>query len=173
MEPVDLTVLHAAIKLDLETAFPDLETVTYYSRENRKVDTPALFFELEEIEANDPFDSGGEQWSVLLHFVAYVLVDYKADLAKLETRVRAANIAGWIKGRRFGAPIGPAIIKGVVPEPFHESDETMEIGWTHEAYISESIWTGGDPIGEVYASVSPEIGPPNIDSYKKLYPLLT
>lgn len=169
----DLALLHDSIKSAIETEFPDLKEVSFYERAEKKFPTPSFRFEVEDIEPGQ--DTGGDQLDVVLHFSGYVIVNFREPMAKLAARVKAVNIAAFIRSNRFSSPVSGAALKGIEPDDFNtalgslvEADEyeVIRIAWTHEAALGASVWDGeAETINRVFVGFVPEIGIPHEPDY--------
>ena len=174
---LNLTTLHASIKSELTTAFPDVRYVDTYPRPGERINTPALLFELENIDVMQTGDVGTSQLPVTLVFNLYCVVSYKGT-GKLSVRLLAASVLGWLKGKRFGQSIGPAIPSGADPDvlsgdPANEY-EVFRISWRHEpCYLGASVWdsTGTVPT-EVNVGFDPNTGTPHVNEYITITPEL-
>lgn len=158
--PVDLSALHTAIKTALAAQF-SAATVDFYSRPGDKIASPSILFELEEIAAEDPDDIGTEQLAVTLRFNAYAVLSYKAG-NKLALRALAASLMAFVRGRRWGCPVGAANVLGAFPDRLEgqpEEYEVMRVEFEHEALLGADVWPGGSLPLEVYLGHSPLIGP--------------
>lgn len=169
----DLALLHQQIADAIKAEFPDLQEVSFYQRVEDKIDTPAFVFELEEIEPGE--ENPHDRLEVVLHFSGYLVLSFTAPLAKLAARVKAANVASFIRGNKFGAPVTSAVVKTIEPDDFNSAlgglmengaYEVMRIGWAHEAAIGKSVWDGeGETVSKVFVGFSPDIGVPNEPKY--------
>ena len=139
----DLSALHTAITAAIRAQFPDLKDVGAYPRPGEMVKTPAVYFELDAIEAaGDGNDT--EQVRCALTFNAYCVVSYKGT-GKLATRLLAANVMSWLRGKRFGQPIGIAQPMSADPDTFAgdagNEYECFRVMWRHEpVYLGTSVW---------------------------------
>ena len=157
---IQLPELHEAVKAALKAKFPQV-TVDYYSRPGEKIAIPAIFFELESIEAANPTDSGTEQLEVLLRFSAECITSYKHG-GKLSARLFAASVASFVQRNRFGKPITPGRFTSSASESFRQAEDAYEswsVKWTHMAYLGTSVWDDEGVIPEhVYLGFAPGIG---------------
>lgn len=164
---INITELHEAIGQALADEFP-AATVAAYGRPGEKLNVPAITFELDSIEPADPDDSGTEQLEVRLRFTAYVIHSYKQG-NKLAVRVMAANLARFIRGKRWGKPVGPAQFLASVPDTFDAENpeyEVWRVEWEHTACLGESVWDDSGLTPErVFVSTVPFIGIPNEPYY--------
>ena len=103
---INLADLHEAIGQEIADAFPSA-TVAAYGRPGEKLTVPAITFELDSIEPDEPSDVGSEQLQVRLRFTAYCIHSYKQG-NKLAVRVLAANLARFLRGKRWGEPVSAA-----------------------------------------------------------------
>lgn len=172
---VNLAALHQAIRTEIAAAFPDLKDVASYPRPGERVQTPAVFFELDAIEVPAPGDAGTDQVAAALAFNAYCVVSYKGT-GKLAVRLLAASLMSWLNGRKFGQAIGGAQPISADPDRFagdaDEEYEVFRVSWKHDpVYLGASIWdaTGVVPT-EVWLGIDPLTGAANIQHYKKLAP---
>ena len=173
---VDLTVLHTNITAAIRAQFPTLKDVGAYPRPGEMVKTPAVYFELDAIEVTDPVDAGTEQIRCALTFNAYCVVSYKGT-GKLATRVLAAQVMSWLRGKRFGQPIGIAQPMSADPDTFAgdagNEYECFRVMWRHEpVYLGTSVWdaTGVVPT-EVYLGIDPNTGAAHLSDYIKIVPV--
>lgn len=167
----NLDALHAAIKTVLAAKYPDA-TVDFYGRPGDRIQTPAILLELEDIQAQDPDDLGTEQLPAVLNFNAYVVLDFKAG-KKQAVKVLAADVATFIRGKRWGCPVGAASVVGAFPDVLagrEEAYEVMRVEFSHEVLLGQDIWTeDGQVPWKVYLGISPLVGPEFIEHYKLIY----
>lgn len=167
----NLNTLHDAIKAALAAKYPDA-TVDFYGRPGDRIQTPAIFLELEDIQAQDPDETGTEQLPVVLNFNAYVVLDYKVG-KKQAVKVLAADVATFIRGKRWGCPVGAASVVGAFPDALQgreDAYEVMRVEFAHEALLGADIWTDEGPVPwKVYLGIWPNIGPDHVDDYKLIY----
>ena len=171
----DLSALHTAIAAAIRAQFPDLKAVGAYPRPGEMVKTPAVFFELDSIEVTDPMDVGTEQVRCALTFNAYCVVSYKGT-GKLAARLLAASVMSWLRGKRFGQPIGIAQPMSADPDQFigdaSAEYECFRVMWRHEpVYLGTSVWdaTGVVPT-EVWLGIDPNTGAAHLGDYIKIAP---
>lgn len=163
---INLVDLHEAIGQALANAFPSA-TVAAYGRPGDRVPVPAITFELDSIEPGDPDDAGTEQLQVRLRFTAYCIHSYKQG-NKLAVRVLAANLAKFVRGKKWGKPITPAEFVASVPDSFDADPEyeVWRVEWEHTAMLGQSVWdTSGETPERVFVSTVPYIGIPNEPLY--------
>lgn len=163
---IDLTALHEAIKASLIDEFPSV-SVDYYDRPGEKLTTPAIRFELAEINPANPDDTGTEQLEVELRFSAECVYAYKSG-GKIGVRLLAASLAKFVQGNRFSSLISAGSFVSANPETFSDEYETWRVDWTHTALLGDSIWDGGIIPVEVNASAYPRIGTPFLTDYTRL-----
>lgn len=153
-EPINLDALHANIITALRTQYPTC-TVDDYPRPGDKITTPALFIELDDIQADDPPDMGSEQTPVMLRFNAYVVNDYKTG-KKRAVRTLAAAVMQFVRGKRWSLPVGQGMPISATPDQFQGSTqeyEVMRVEWEHEAILGIDVWIDdGDTPEEVNVS---------------------
>lgn len=152
--PVNIATLHANLKAALAAQFPAC-TVDYYPRPGDKITTPAIFIELDDIQAESPTDNGSEQTPVMLRFNAYVVESYKTG-KKLTVRTLAAAVMQFVRGKRWGSSAGAAIPVAATPDRFQgdtQEYEVMRVEWEHEALLGTDFWIdNGDTPTEVNVS---------------------
>jgi len=157
---IQLPELHEAIKAALIAKFPKV-TVDYYSRPGEKIAIPAIFFELESIEAANPSDNGSEQLEVLLRFSAECITSYKHG-GKLAARTFAASVASFVQRNRFGKPITPGRFTSSSMESFNAAEnayESWSVKWTNMAYLGTSVWDASGIVpSHVYLGFAPNVG---------------
>ena len=171
----NLEAMHAAITAAIQAQFPALKDVGAYPRPGEMVRTPAIYFELDAIEVTDPVDVGTEQVRCSLTFNAYCVVSYKGT-AKLATRLLAAQLMSWLRGKRFGQPVGIAQPMSADPDVFvgdaANEYEVFRVMWRHEpVYLGASVWdaTGVVPT-EVWLGIDPLTGAAHLADYIKISP---
>ena len=170
MTPTNLSTLHDAIKDALAVEF-DGVNVDFYPRPGEKIATPAILLELEEIISDDPDDTGTEQLPATLNFNAYVTLDFKTG-NKLAVRVLSAAVLAFVRGKRWGNPVGAAKTLGAVPDVIRgkEDDyEVMRVEFQHEVILGAPIPDDGILPWKVYLGISPLVGPDHIDDYELIY----
>jgi hypothetical protein len=164
---INLADLHEAIGQAIADAFPSA-TVAAYGRPGEKLTVPAITFELDSIEPDEPADVGSEQLQVRLRFTAYCIHSYKQG-NKLAVRVLAANLARFLRGKRWGKPVSAAEFVASVPDTFDAENpeyEVWRVEWEHSALLGVSVWdTSGEPPERVFVSTVPFIGIPNEPLY--------
>lgn len=172
---VNIEALHAAMKTQITAAFPALKDVGHYPRPGSRIATPAIYYELDSIEVTDPQDVGTEQVRCSLTFNAYCVVSYKGE-AQLAARTLAASFMAWLRGKRFGQPIGIAQPMSANPDTLAgdagDAYEVIRVMWQHEpVYLGVSVW---DPSGvvptEVWLGIDPNTGAAHLSDYIKLAP---
>lgn len=164
----DIDALHDAIRDALAAQFPTMQ-VSYYDRPGEKIPTPSILLDMDDIIPEDPEDTGTEQLACLLNFNAYVVLDYKAGKKKAIKSLAGAVMA-FVRGKRWGCPVGAANIAGAYPDRIRgrETDyEVMRVEFSHEALLGVDVWTAdqlldeeGDPLpppSEVYVSDTPGV----------------
>ena len=165
---IDIDDLHSAIKTALAAQFTTC-TVDFYPRPGERIATPGILLELEDMPADDPDDIATEQLGVTLNFNAYVVLDYKAG-KKQGVKTLAAALMAFIRGKRWGQPVGAANVVGAYPDVIagrQDDYEVMRVEFSHEALLGQDVWIAdqlvdveGEPIpppSEVYASDQPGI----------------
>lgn len=152
--PVNIATLHANIKNALAAQFPAC-VVDYYPRPGDKITTPAIFIELDDIQANQPPDTGTEQTPVVLRMNAYVVESYKTG-KKLTVRTLAAAVMQFVRGKRWSCPVGAGMPVSATPDRFQgdtQEYEVMRVEWEHEALLGNDVWLDdGDVPTEVNVS---------------------
>jgi hypothetical protein len=152
--PVNIDTLHTNIITALAAQYPSC-TVADYPRPGEKITTPAIFIELDDIQADDPPDTGTEQTPVVLRFNAYVIHDHKAG-KKRSVRTLAAAVMQFIRGKRWGNAVGAAMPVSATPDRFQGDTleyEVMRVEWEHEAILGTDVWIDdGDTPTEVNVS---------------------
>lgn len=139
--PVNIATLHANIKTALAAQFPAC-VVDYYPRPGEKITTPAIFIELDDIQANQPPDTGTEQTPVVLRMNAYVVESYKTG-KKLTVRTLAAAVMQFVRGKRWSTAVGAAQPVSATPDRFQgdtQEYEVMRVEWEHEALLGTDVW---------------------------------
>ncbi len=175
-----LAALHEAIRTQLVAAsatgqpLAGVREVGAYPRPGEVIKTPAIYFELDAIDVPNPGEIGTEQVASALTFNAYCVVSYKGT-GKLAVRTLAASLMGWLKNKRFGQPVGPAMPMSADPDRMDgagDEYEVFRVSWRHEpVYLGTSVWdaTGVLPT-EVYLGIDPDTGPANVAKYVKIAP---
>jgi hypothetical protein len=152
--PVNISTLHANIKAALAAQYPTA-VVDYYPRPGDKITTPAIFIELDDIQADQPADMGTEQTPVILRFNAYVVDSYKSG-KKLAVRTLAAAVMQFVRGKRWSTTVGAATPVSATPDRFQgdtQEYEVMRVEWEHEAILGTDVWIDdGDTPTEVNVS---------------------
>lgn len=152
--PVNIATLHASIKAALAAQFP-AAVVDYYPRPGDKITTPAIFIELDDIQAANPADIGTDQTPVTLRFNAYCVDSYRTG-KKLAVRTMAAAVLHFVNSHRWGCPVGAGNAVAATPDRFQgdtQEYEVMRVEWEHEALLGIDSWIDdGDPPDEVNVS---------------------
>jgi hypothetical protein len=158
----DIDDLHEAIKDALTAKYPDA-TVAFYGRPGDRIVTPGILLEMEDIQADDPDDIGTEQLPCVLNFNAYCVLDYKSG-QKQAVKTLAGAVLAFVRGKRWGVPVGAASALGAYPDAIRgkEDDyEVMRVEFSHEALLGADTWRldsedeEGNPLpsaSEVYSS---------------------
>lgn len=166
---IDLDALHAAIIAGISGKFPDLN-VEAYREDRERLILPACLVELVDMEPDPDSDPGTGQLAVLARFEARIVIGFKKLKAKQEIRKMAAALAAAIYMQRWGQPIGPAEVTTITPDNFSpelDQFEVWRVDWQHLIHLGASVWNNDGTIPrQVWASISPEIGPDYINSYK-------
>lgn len=153
-EPINLDTLHANIITALRAQYPAC-AVDNYPRPGDKITTPAIFIELDDIQADSPPDMGSEQTPVILRFNAYVVTDYKTG-KKRAVRTLAAAVMQFVRGKRWSLSVGQGMPISATPDQFQSSTqeyEVMRVEWEHEAILGTDVWIDdGDTPEEVNVS---------------------
>ncbi len=152
---VDIDALHESIKAALAAQFTDC-TVDFYGRPGDRIATPGILLELEDLPVQEPNETGTEQLPVDLNFNAYVVLDYKAG-KKQAVKTLAAAVMAYVRGKRWGEPVGAASVIGGFPDAIlgkEDAYEVMRVEWQHEAMLGLDIWrldhedADGEPLPE-------------------------
>lgn len=168
--PANIDSLHESMRDALAAEF-DGVTVAFYPRPGERIQTPAILLELEDIQAQDPDDTGTEQMPVVLNFNAYVTLDFKTG-NKRAVKVLAAAVMAFVRGKRWSEPVGAAVVSGASPDVIQgkEADyEVMRVEFSHEAILGAGIEDEGILPWKVYLGISPLIGPDHVDDYALVY----
>lgn len=186
---VDLVVLHAAIVSDIQAAFPQLRTVEFYRADRKELPMPSCLLEMSEMEALPDDDPGTEQLCVMATFEAQLSIGFRTPNAKQAISILAANLAAWLRKRRWTnpggetprLPTGEAMVVGAYRDDFSaiggqraqdlEQYEVWRVEWQQRIHIGQSVWNEeGDTPAIVYVSQAPDIGLGNEDKYTQVYP---
>jgi hypothetical protein len=117
----------------------------------------SISIELDSIFPSAPYDTGTEQFHGEFRFSAYVVVPFTKEGAdanyspKLIVRQISTRLVGFIRGNRFGCPVGDARILSAAPDEFSlpgksgragktEEYEVWRIEWEFDAVIGEDAW---------------------------------
>lgn len=169
---IDLDELHQAIVDRIAEKFDGIFlTVRDHEELRDKVATPACMIELSELDPYD--DPGTEQIAFTAKYEARIIVKFKEVRAKRMVRKLAADLALFIKLRRWTRqdnttiPTSPAEIVGCFPDDFSpelDEYEVWRVEWTHVVHIGPTVWAPGDPApDEVFTSM-------NGDPYEEITP---
>jgi hypothetical protein len=117
----------------------------------------SVSIELDAIFPGDPPDTGTDQLHAELRFAAYIVIPFTDTNPKLVVRRIATQLAGIVRGNRFGCPgAGAARFISANPDDFTvpgksgragmtEEYEVWRVEWAFEAYIGESVWNVDAP----------------------------
>lgn len=171
--PVQLLALHEGIKSGIREMFTtgEVPTVDYYSRVQRKVVVPAIFFEMTSISSDRELPT--EQIDATFRFSAYCILPYNAENACVQVRILAAALASKLNGKRWGQPIGRAKVTVIEPDNFDAENyeyETVRIDWEQDCVLGNDVWAGGVRPTTVYLGIAPDTGVENIDKYQQIFP---
>lgn len=161
---IDLDQLHQSIVDSIAAQFPALKTVEDYYQNRKSLALPACLVELYDMEPDPSIDPGTGQLSVNAGFSAKIIIGFKTANAKREIRKLAASIAAFIQHKRWGLPVGPAMVTSISPDDFEpelDQFEVFSIEWQQVVHLGDSVWSnaGADPIPTVVlASWSPDTG---------------
>ena len=165
--PIDTDSLHTAILAAFTAQFPDAY-VGFYPRPGETLTVPAILLEMEDILADDPDDIGTEQLAVTINLNAYVVLSYKTGQKKA-LRKFAAAVMAYIRGRRWGVPVGAANVIGAHPDKLDgqpEDYECFRVEFSHAALLGTDIFAGDGIIPtELYLGYAPDIGPDHVADY--------
>lgn len=161
--PVNIEALHTAITSAIATQFPALKSCDAYPRPGEKIATPAIFIELDQIQSEP--DNGTEQLPVVLAFSAYVVRSYKGS-NKLAVRSLTASLMAFLRGQRFGQPIGPIVTGDAVPDMFDPQDnggdnayECMRLPFEMSAILGTDAWIDDGPVPDtIDVAQAPTVG---------------
>lgn len=164
---IDLDALHAAIAASITAAFPVFAAVEAYREDLTGLPTPICLFELVDMEPQD--DIGTEQLPVMARFEARVILGFRTDDVKMQTRKLAAALALHIRGKRWGLPVQPASVTAIEPDDFLpdlDQFEVWRVDWQQTIHLGASIWADDGTLPtRVLASWSPDIGPAHETDY--------
>jgi hypothetical protein len=175
LEPVNITELHTSIKNTIRGFFAPsaVPSVDYYSRVERKIIAPAIFFQLNSINGNP--DSASGQFDGTFNFSAFCIVPYNAPNAILSARVLGSSLISKLNGQRFGQTLGRATVTLMEGDSFDQENveyETVRVDWSHEGMLGESPFNDDGSITptELWVGFYPDTGVENIDKYIKIAP---
>jgi hypothetical protein len=175
--PVDLLTLHAEIKNALDS-FTGLNS-KFYERETRRIDCPAIYFELDSIQPEDPSETPTEQTAVSLIFSAYLVESYRTQNARLLVRRRAAELAAFIQSSDFcnalsnvhppsfddAQPDEVAFSPGQSENPY----EVFRVDFSMIAILGESVFDDSGTLpNQVFAGYEPRTGPDHLEDYTEI-----
>ena len=162
--PVNLESLHNALIANIAAQFPSLKDCGAYPRIGERIETPAIYIELDAILGQD--DAGTEQLPVILEWSAYVVRTYKG-VNKFSVRKLAAALMAFLHHKRFGQPIGAIQVGDANPDIFEPADlkgsnpyECMRVPFTCSAILGNDVWVDeGELPDTVFAGQAPDVGP--------------
>lgn len=168
IQTLNLDTFQDALKSGMAAKFPGVN-VDLYPRPGERINTPAIFIEIEDIPSGDPDTSETEQTEVTINVNAYVVFDYKTGNKKA-LRTFASGVLAFVRGKRWGHPVQAAKTVGAFPDVIagREKDyEVFRVEFYHEAMLGDDVWTSNDPVPtEVWLGYAPNIGPEHIDDYQ-------
>lgn len=165
LPPINIIFLHHGIATAFKAQFPECR-VDFYGRPGERIETPAIYFELDGFERLT--DIGTDQLEVQLQFSATVIESYKRR-GLLDVRILALAVAQFVHGNRWGHPVSPGHVTSAAPTEFSgpmDAYESWRIEWTQSALLGENIWeeSGGRDI-QPFVSWAPRIGVPHKADY--------
>ena len=173
----DIDALHMVIQEGLAAQFPTA-TVAFYPRPGEAIKVPGILLELEDMPVEEPGDIGTDQLPVMLNFNAYAVLDYKTG-KKQAVKTLAASVMAFIKGKRWGQPIGAATVVGAFPDIINgkeEDYEVMRIEFQHEAVLGLDVWrldhedAEGEPLPEAETVLVGDGTSDDPDDYTQIAP---
>lgn len=173
-DAIDLGQLHENIVAAIAEAFPGVATVAAYPEEDERQQlvAPAILIELAELEAAPDRDPGTEQLAMMAKFEALVIVHFRALRAKYVVRMLAADLARFVLRKRWGLPVGPAVVLGAYRDEFDpnlDEYEVFRVEWQQIVNIGPGVWKNDGVVpGEPLYSWAPKIGTPFRDNYRPL-----
>lgn len=166
---ITLDAVHDAIVAAIRAQYPTLETVSDYPDERVRVATPACLVELADLEPGD-MDPGTGQQAVLARFQARIVIGFRETKAKRAVRAWSAAFIAFLRGQRWGLPVGPARFVSAGPDEFSPELDQYEawlIEWEQVLHLGETVWRDdGLPPAQLYLGYSPRIGPPHEADYR-------
>ncbi|MCP3940518.1 MAG: hypothetical protein GY710_03435 [Desulfobacteraceae bacterium] len=153
---IDLDVVHSAIIQGIKTKFKDIQTVSDYQDDCKRIKTPACLVELTECIASDS-DPGTDQLSLITRWEANIIMGFRTESAKRAIRKLVTSMAAFIKLQNWGLPISCAEITGCFPDAFNpELDhyEVWRVEWSHTILFGQSIWTNDGAVPTEVPSIS-------------------
>ena len=160
-------------------AYPMSQTDAFNSDiEIVDVPDPAVLIDLESAEPAE--DGGTNTLDVNLMMNAYVIVGESTKRANLIVRIYAFAVATAVRqGNRFGAPVGDAEIREIVPVPHVVSENRSYIAWAVKwrqpaSFGDSTDLTCPDPavdaadVDKVMLGFEPKTGPANINYYEQV-----
>ena len=165
---ITLDALHDAIIAAIRSHYPTLETVADYPDERVRVTTPACLIELADLDPGET-DPGTGQQAVLARFQARIIIGFREPATKRAVRTLAASFIAFMRGQRWGLPVGPARFVSAGPDEFSPELDQYEawlIEWEQTLHLGQTVWRdGGTPPTQIYLGYSPRIGPPHEADY--------
>lgn len=168
----DLTALHDAMALSIESSMPMLKTIKAYDPMTRDtIATPAVLIEAIEMKPGGRLTGG--RLPVTVEFAAHCCLSVKTERVELEIRNFAAKMMQVIEGNKWG--LADAVERPerltAFPGAFKPDDKGFEswvVTWEQTIHLGD-VWEGVDFLPtDVYLGESPNIGAAHKDKYEKI-----
>ncbi len=171
-----IDAVKAAIESKFSSAPNVVRTVSHLlETDGTKVDTPAVLIDVEDIA--DGVDAGDERLPVTFTISLYCVLGGQTPSPEIEIREFALAVMQLAMRNRWGltgisAPrrlhASPAAFAPVKP-----GHHVWVVSFEQDLDVGDSVWDvqlTGLPPGEVFISLSPEIGLAHIDDYTRIVP---
>ena len=166
---IHLTAYHDAVKEQLKSALPWLNSISAYPDVETTLTTPCAFFGVTDFDKSDEQPMNG-QMAVTLNCEVLAVLAMDLPQFQLEARNAAMAIGLAIEGNRFGMPIEPAVFVSAEPDAFSpELDDyaVWSIRFNQTVNVGDDVYkpTGLRPT-QVNVGYRPDTGPNNQSSYE-------
>lgn len=182
MAAVEVTIgaYQGAVVDQIKAAFPVFQTVEFDREETDRdeidaSDLPAILLDLTEFENESDDDRGTGQIPLRCRLEARILLGYKTTAAKTAARTAAANLALFLRLKRFtadGVKTEPAVVIGSYRDDFASQDRytVWRVEWTQVLQVGADIFYSDTlPVPEPVYSFSPDIGHGHEADYEHLF----
>lgn len=154
-------------------AYPD-DPDEQEDEERARLPMPAVTVELAEWEPTPDANTSTGQTILTLRWRVRAIVDKIQPRARRRVRDLGLRITHFCRDNRFGLPIHPAEIISGAPDDYTPGLDDLEVwavDFTTVARFGSMTLDPEVPVPpEVYLGLAPDIGPPHVEDYDRIFP---